>query len=143
MFLRPEGTRKGASRQNFKKGGGFRSQHKMEKRPDRFTLLTKTPKEILALEKRKFKTPPPMTTPVEKRNANKFCGRETIAHNSGAEAKQRKRTAEKEKEVENPPEKRHTSSNFNDSVTAKYSKTEITQSFSPPRNITSASWANG
>ncbi|GKA60364.1 reverse transcriptase domain-containing protein [Tanacetum coccineum] len=29
--------------------------------------------EILDLEKGKFKTPPPMTTPVEKRNANKFC----------------------------------------------------------------------
>ncbi|GKC62027.1 reverse transcriptase domain-containing protein [Tanacetum coccineum] len=52
----------GGHRQNFKKGGGFRS-----------TLLTKTPKEILALEKGKFKTPPPMTTPVEKQNANKFC----------------------------------------------------------------------
>ncbi|GJU68823.1 reverse transcriptase domain-containing protein [Tanacetum coccineum] len=65
----PEGNH----RQNFKKGGGFRSQHKTEKRPDRFTLLTKTPKEILALEKGKFKTPPPMTTPVEKRNAKKFC----------------------------------------------------------------------
>ncbi|GJR11608.1 reverse transcriptase domain-containing protein [Tanacetum coccineum] len=51
----------------------IKSQHKQEKRPDRFTLLTKTPKEILALEKRKFKTPPSMTTPVEKRNANKFC----------------------------------------------------------------------
>ncbi|GJZ66233.1 reverse transcriptase domain-containing protein [Tanacetum coccineum] len=63
----------GGHRQNFKKGGGFRSQHKMEKRPDRFTLLTKTPKEIMALEKGEFKTPPPMTTPVEKRNANKFC----------------------------------------------------------------------
>ncbi|GJZ70426.1 reverse transcriptase domain-containing protein [Tanacetum coccineum] len=63
----------GGHRQNFKKGGGFRSQHKTEKRPDRFTLLTKTPKEILALEKGKFKTPPPMTTPIEKRNANKFC----------------------------------------------------------------------
>ncbi|GJS43964.1 reverse transcriptase domain-containing protein [Tanacetum coccineum] len=63
----------GGHRQNFNKGGGFRSQHKQERRPYRFTLLTKTPKEILALEKRKFKTPPPMTTPVEKRNANKFC----------------------------------------------------------------------
>ncbi|GJY31572.1 reverse transcriptase domain-containing protein [Tanacetum coccineum] len=63
----------GGHRQNFKKGDGFRSQHKQEKRPDRFTLLTKTPREILALEKGKFKTPPPMTTPVEKRNANKFC----------------------------------------------------------------------
>ncbi|GJV08643.1 hypothetical protein Tco_1346299 [Tanacetum coccineum] len=37
-----------------------------------FTLLTKTQKEILALDKGKFKPPPPMTTPVEKRNANKF-----------------------------------------------------------------------
>ncbi|GJW57918.1 reverse transcriptase domain-containing protein [Tanacetum coccineum] len=63
----------GGHRQNFKKGGGFRSQHKQVKRLDRFTLLTKTPKEILALEKEKFKTPPSMTTPVEKRNANKFC----------------------------------------------------------------------
>ncbi|GJZ73760.1 hypothetical protein Tco_0637906 [Tanacetum coccineum] len=63
----------GGHRQNFKKEGGFRSQHKQEKRPDRFTLLTKIPKEILALEKGKFKTAPPMTTPVEKRNANIFC----------------------------------------------------------------------
>ncbi|GKB03575.1 reverse transcriptase domain-containing protein [Tanacetum coccineum] len=39
----------------------------------RFTLLTKTPKEILALDKGKFKSPPPMTTQVEKRNASKFC----------------------------------------------------------------------
>nr|GEY38078.1 reverse transcriptase domain-containing protein [Tanacetum cinerariifolium] len=33
----------------------------------------KTPKEIMALDKIKFKPPPPMTTPVEKRNASKFC----------------------------------------------------------------------
>ncbi|GJZ45609.1 reverse transcriptase domain-containing protein [Tanacetum coccineum] len=70
-------------RQNFKKGGGFCNQHKQEKRPDRFTLLTKTPKEILALEKGKFKTPHPMTTPVEKRNANKFCEfHREVAHNT-------------------------------------------------------------
>nr|GEZ45977.1 reverse transcriptase domain-containing protein [Tanacetum cinerariifolium] len=42
-------------------------------RRDKFTLLTKSPKEILALDKGKFKTPPPMTTPIEKRNNNKFC----------------------------------------------------------------------
>ncbi|GKB61116.1 hypothetical protein Tco_0917302 [Tanacetum coccineum] len=40
---------------------------------DRYALLTKTPKEILALDEGKFKPPPPMTTPVEKRNASKFC----------------------------------------------------------------------
>ncbi|GKA51251.1 reverse transcriptase domain-containing protein [Tanacetum coccineum] len=38
----------------------------------RFTILSKSPKEILALEKGKFKAPPPMTTPVKKRNSNKF-----------------------------------------------------------------------
>ncbi|GJV13926.1 hypothetical protein Tco_1359249 [Tanacetum coccineum] len=36
-------------------------------------LLTKTPKEIFALDKGKFKAPPPMTTPVEKQNHAKFC----------------------------------------------------------------------
>nr|GEY18458.1 reverse transcriptase domain-containing protein [Tanacetum cinerariifolium] len=58
-------------KQNFKKRG-FRNQHRPERKHDIFTLLTKTPKEILALDKGKFKRPPPMTTPVEKRNASKF-----------------------------------------------------------------------
>ncbi|GJT93012.1 reverse transcriptase domain-containing protein [Tanacetum coccineum] len=60
-----------AHKQNFKKGG-FRNQQRPERKQDRFTLLTKTPKEILALDKGKFKPHPPMTTPVEKRNARKF-----------------------------------------------------------------------
>ncbi|GJW02462.1 reverse transcriptase domain-containing protein [Tanacetum coccineum] len=59
-------------KQNFKKGG-FRNQQRSERKQDHFALLTKTPKEIFALDKGKFKAPPPMTTPVEKRNANKFC----------------------------------------------------------------------
>ncbi|GJX78433.1 reverse transcriptase domain-containing protein [Tanacetum coccineum] len=59
-------------RQNFKKGS-FRNQQRSERKQDIFTLLTKTPKEILALDKGKFKPPPPMTTSVEKRNASKFC----------------------------------------------------------------------
>ncbi|GKB94695.1 hypothetical protein Tco_0980832 [Tanacetum coccineum] len=58
-------------KQNFK-NGGFRNQQRPKRKQDRFTLLTKTPKEILALDKGKFKPPPPMTTPVEKRNASKF-----------------------------------------------------------------------
>ncbi|GJS75407.1 reverse transcriptase domain-containing protein [Tanacetum coccineum] len=53
--------------------GDFRNQQRSERRRDKFTLLTKSPKEILALDKGKFKTPPPMITPVEKRNNNKFC----------------------------------------------------------------------
>ncbi|GJS81707.1 reverse transcriptase domain-containing protein [Tanacetum coccineum] len=39
----------------------------------RFTLLIKTPKEILVAEAGKFKPPPPMVTLVEKRSNNKFC----------------------------------------------------------------------
>ncbi|GJR16433.1 hypothetical protein Tco_0799085 [Tanacetum coccineum] len=39
----------------------------------KFTPLTRTPKEILATKAGKFKPPPPMVTPVEKRSSNKFC----------------------------------------------------------------------
>ncbi|GKB73047.1 reverse transcriptase domain-containing protein [Tanacetum coccineum] len=60
-------------KQNFDRRGDFRNQQRSKRRRDKFTLLTKSPKEILALDKGKFKTPPPMTTPVEKRNSNKFC----------------------------------------------------------------------
>nr|GEX14645.1 hypothetical protein [Tanacetum cinerariifolium] len=58
-------------KQNFKKGGS-RNQHRSEQKQGMFTLLTKTPKEILALDKGKFKPPPPMTTPREKRNTSIF-----------------------------------------------------------------------
>ncbi|GKA16077.1 reverse transcriptase domain-containing protein [Tanacetum coccineum] len=53
-------------KKNFKKGG-FRTQQRPKQKRDRFTLLTKTPKEILALDKGKFKPPSPMTTLMEKR----------------------------------------------------------------------------
>ncbi|GJU75345.1 hypothetical protein Tco_1272415 [Tanacetum coccineum] len=53
---------------------GFSKQaHSDRRKPDRFSLLTKTPKEIFALEKGKFKAPPPMVTPAEKRDPNKYC----------------------------------------------------------------------
>ncbi|GJS01660.1 hypothetical protein Tco_0318168 [Tanacetum coccineum] len=53
--------------------GGFQNQQRLERKHDRFTLFTETPKEIFALEKEKFKAPPPMTTPIKKRNHAKFC----------------------------------------------------------------------
>nr|GEV52278.1 reverse transcriptase domain-containing protein [Tanacetum cinerariifolium] len=43
-----------------------KNQQRLELKQDRFTLLIKIPKEILAFDKGKFKPPPPMTTPVEK-----------------------------------------------------------------------------
>nr|GEV88256.1 hypothetical protein [Tanacetum cinerariifolium] len=66
------------------------AQKKPVLRRDKFTLPTKSLREILALDKGKFKAPPPMTTPVEKRNNNKFCElyRE-IGHNTDEVARQR------------------------------------------------------
>nr|GEV62728.1 reverse transcriptase domain-containing protein [Tanacetum cinerariifolium] len=40
---------------------------------NRFSPLTRTPKEILAAKAGKFQPPPPMVKPVEKRSSNKFC----------------------------------------------------------------------
>ncbi|GKA59190.1 reverse transcriptase domain-containing protein [Tanacetum coccineum] len=61
----------GGNKPSFKKG--FKNKHMSDRKPDRFSLLTKTPKEIFALEKGKFKAPPPMVTPAEKRDPNKYC----------------------------------------------------------------------
>nr|GEX19617.1 reverse transcriptase domain-containing protein [Tanacetum cinerariifolium] len=41
-------------------------------RSNKFTPLTRTPKEIFTTESGKFKSPPPMVTPIEKRSSNKF-----------------------------------------------------------------------
>ncbi|GJY88322.1 hypothetical protein Tco_0502950 [Tanacetum coccineum] len=67
-------------KQNFKKGS-FQNQQRTERRQDRFTLLTKTPNEILALDKGKFKTPPPMTTPriARKRITQTFSPKSVIS----------------------------------------------------------------
>ncbi|GJY07531.1 hypothetical protein Tco_0374585 [Tanacetum coccineum] len=61
----------GGNKPNFKKG--FKNKHMPKRKPDRFSLLTKTPKEIFALEKGKFRAPPPMVTPADKRDPNKYC----------------------------------------------------------------------
>ncbi|GJV55504.1 hypothetical protein Tco_1456509 [Tanacetum coccineum] len=60
-------------RPNFDKRLDFKSQHKSSRRQYRFTPLTKTPKEILAMDTVKFKAPPPMTGLAENQNKNKFC----------------------------------------------------------------------
>ncbi|GKA49154.1 hypothetical protein Tco_0742112 [Tanacetum coccineum] len=51
----------------------FRGQSREGRGSNKFTPLTRTPKEILAAEAGKFKPPPPMVTPAEKRSSNKFC----------------------------------------------------------------------
>ncbi|GKA82725.1 reverse transcriptase domain-containing protein [Tanacetum coccineum] len=64
---------KGSHKPSFDKRLDFKNRHKSNKRRDRFTPLTKTPKEILAMETVKFKAPSPMTGLAENRNKNKFC----------------------------------------------------------------------
>nr|GEX43440.1 reverse transcriptase domain-containing protein [Tanacetum cinerariifolium] len=68
----PSSKQETEQKQNFKRGN-FRNEQRLERKRDRFTLLTKTPREILALDKEKFKPPPLMITSVEKKNASKFC----------------------------------------------------------------------
>nr|GEV95338.1 reverse transcriptase domain-containing protein [Tanacetum cinerariifolium] len=62
-----------SKRHSSDKRSDFRSHPKEGRGPNRFTPLTRTPKEILATEASKFQPPPPMVTPVEKRSSNKFC----------------------------------------------------------------------
>nr|GEW16196.1 hypothetical protein [Tanacetum cinerariifolium] len=54
------------------KRSDFQGHPRGERGSNRFTPLTKTPKEILATEASKFQPPPPMVTPVEKGSSNKF-----------------------------------------------------------------------
>ncbi|GKA54351.1 hypothetical protein Tco_0753300 [Tanacetum coccineum] len=51
----------------------FQGQSREVQGSNRFTSLTRTPKEILAAKAGKFKPPPPTVTPVEKRSSIKFC----------------------------------------------------------------------
>nr|GEY06239.1 reverse transcriptase domain-containing protein [Tanacetum cinerariifolium] len=61
-----------SKRQNSDKRSDFQGHSREGMGSNQFTLLTRTPKEILASEASKFQPPPPMVTPVEKRNSNKF-----------------------------------------------------------------------
>ncbi|GJX98594.1 reverse transcriptase domain-containing protein [Tanacetum coccineum] len=137
-----EGTGKGLGI-NFKKGGGFCSQHKIEKRTDRFTLLTKTPTEILALEKGKFKTPPPMTTPVEKRNANKFCEfHGEVGHNTDECNHLRKQIEDMLKAGKLSHIIRELKQSSGKEQPKKKVRQKITQSFSPDLEISFPSLGN-
>nr|GEV25355.1 hypothetical protein [Tanacetum cinerariifolium] len=59
--------------QNYERRSDFKNQLRDGWRSNKFTPLTRTYKEIFAAESGKFKPPPPMVTPVEKRSSNKFC----------------------------------------------------------------------
>nr|GEU85126.1 reverse transcriptase domain-containing protein [Tanacetum cinerariifolium] len=61
------------SKRNTDKRPDFRGHSRDGRGANRFTPFTRMPKEILAAEPNKFQPPPPIVTPVEKRNSNKFC----------------------------------------------------------------------
>nr|GFA65662.1 reverse transcriptase domain-containing protein [Tanacetum cinerariifolium] len=60
------------SKKHTDKRPNFRGHSRNGRGASRFIPLTRTPKEILAAEANKFQPSPPMVTPVEKRNGNKF-----------------------------------------------------------------------
>nr|GEW52903.1 reverse transcriptase domain-containing protein [Tanacetum cinerariifolium] len=80
-----------SKRKTSEKKSDFRGHPREERGSSRFTPLTRTPKEILAVKVGKFQPSPPMVTPVEKRNSNKFCdfrndkGHSTDESSSGVE----------------------------------------------------------
>ncbi|GKA86116.1 hypothetical protein Tco_0807827 [Tanacetum coccineum] len=62
-----------SNRHGLERKSDFPGQSREGRGSSRFTPFTRTPKEILAAKARKFKPPPPMVTPAEKRSSNKFC----------------------------------------------------------------------
>nr|GEV92402.1 ribonuclease H-like domain-containing protein [Tanacetum cinerariifolium] len=62
-----------SKRQNSERRPDFKNQPKDGRGSNKFTLLTRMPKEIFTAESGKFKPPPPMVTPVKKRSNSKFC----------------------------------------------------------------------
>nr|GEX19663.1 reverse transcriptase domain-containing protein [Tanacetum cinerariifolium] len=61
-----------SKRQNSERRSNFRNQPRDERGSNKFTPLTRTPKDIFTAELEKFKPPPPMVTPVKKTSNNKF-----------------------------------------------------------------------
>ncbi|GJX96099.1 reverse transcriptase domain-containing protein [Tanacetum coccineum] len=62
-----------SKRHNSERRSNFRNQPRDGRGLSKFTPQNRTPKEIFAAASEKFKPPPPMVTPVDKRSSNKFC----------------------------------------------------------------------
>nr|GEV77470.1 reverse transcriptase domain-containing protein [Tanacetum cinerariifolium] len=117
--------------------GGFRNQQRSKRKQDRFSLLTKTPKEIFALDKGKFKAPPPMTTPVEKHNYAKFCEfHGEVGHNTDKCMHMRKQIEEMLKaEKLSHLIKEVKQNNGKEQPKERVARQRITHSFSPNQEI--------
>ncbi|GJS20156.1 hypothetical protein Tco_0448788 [Tanacetum coccineum] len=116
----------GGNRPSFKKG--FKNKHRSDQKPDRFSLLTKTTKEIFALGKGKFKAPPPMLKKqidemIKEGKLSQFI--KELKQNDNPKAPKKGETTEKERPLAilmvQPWE--------------KVAKQKVTQSFSPETTI--------
>nr|GEU34589.1 hypothetical protein [Tanacetum cinerariifolium] len=120
---------------NFDKRLDFKSQHKSSKRQDRFTPLTKTPKEILAMNIVKFKAPPPMIGPAENQNKNKFY--EFYRDQGGKRGEQAKATKKEE-----APNKEKDMAIFMVQPWQRITRQKTTQSFSAYQEISLSTLGN-
>nr|GEW27027.1 reverse transcriptase domain-containing protein [Tanacetum cinerariifolium] len=92
------------SKKHSDKRSDFQGHSREGKGSNRFTPLTRTPKEILAAEANKFQPPPPMVTPVEKRSNNKLRDFHNDKGHSTDECMQLKKQIEElVKEIAFPP----------------------------------------
>nr|GEW75450.1 reverse transcriptase domain-containing protein [Tanacetum cinerariifolium] len=91
-----------SKRKNSDKRSDFRGHSREERGSNRFTPLTRTPKEILAAEASKFQPPPPMVTPIEELvRAGKLSHLiEEIKHGRDQSNAGKKETAAKDKPTE-------------------------------------------
>ncbi|GJW10298.1 reverse transcriptase domain-containing protein [Tanacetum coccineum] len=74
-----------SKRHNSERRSDFRNQPRDGRGLSKFTPLNRTPKEIFAAESEKFKPPPPMVTPADKRSSNKFYRVPPLSGNKGTE----------------------------------------------------------
>ncbi|GKA00592.1 hypothetical protein Tco_0673142 [Tanacetum coccineum] len=80
-----------SKRHNSKRRSDFLNQPRDGQGSSKFTPLNRMPKEIFAAESEKFKPPPPMVTPADKRSSNKFCEFHTDKGHSTDECMQLKK----------------------------------------------------
>nr|GEY32557.1 reverse transcriptase domain-containing protein [Tanacetum cinerariifolium] len=151
------------SKKHTDKKPDFRGHSRDGRGANRFTPFTRTPKEILAAEANKFQPPPPMVTPVEKRNGNKFCDFQNDKGHSTDECMQLKKQIEElvrggklshlNKEIKQgreQPKTRRKEAAAKDKPTTIYMvrswqrtvKQKITQSFEQGKEITFPPLAN-
>nr|GFC88875.1 reverse transcriptase domain-containing protein [Tanacetum cinerariifolium] len=72
IYKSQEQPRRQSNNQSSNHNNSYRNQ-RGDRGNDKYTPLTKTPKEILATEGANFLKPPPMRTPEERRVGNGYC----------------------------------------------------------------------